>query len=157
MQVPQIRKIWKIRMFITTFMLLLAWSAFAQQSDIERETAIHENIKLIALAPSDDLEQEIQKDYRTFLPILEEALKENTSDESDACALTLRVTPGMREVGSKKTQRAQVQVSAIRKNSRQEFIATFILYSYVNEGLVDKEETTQFLKKQVLNVAECAE
>ncbi|MDR1727086.1 MAG: hypothetical protein LBT74_04030 [Acidobacteriota bacterium] len=152
-------KVPKIRLSIAPVALLLAWSAFsfAQQDEVERETAIHENVKLIALAPSADLSAEIQKDYRAFLPILEEALKENVAAQSDACALTLRVTPGMREVGSKKTQRPQVQVTAHRKNSRQEFVSSFILYSYINEGLVDKEETTQFLQKQVLNVAECAE
>ena len=149
----------KIRMFVALIVLILAWSvsAPAQQGKVERETTIHENVNLIALAPADDLSGEIQKSYRDFLPLFEEVLKENTSSESDTCALTLRLTPGVREVGAKKTQRPQVQVNSFRKNSRQEFVATFILYSYINEGPVDREETTQFLNRQVLNVAECSE
>ena len=149
----------KIRMFITLTVFILVWSvsAPAQQDKIERETMIHRNVSLIALSPTNDLPGEIQKNYREFLPLFEEVLKENTSDESDTCALILRLTPGVREVGAKKTQRPQVQVNSSRKNSRQEYVATFILYSYINEGPVDREETTQFLNRQVLNVMECSE
>jgi hypothetical protein len=34
-------------------------------------------------------------------------------------------------------------------------MATFILYSYLSAGPVNKEETEQFLKKQILDCAIC--
>jgi hypothetical protein len=125
------------------------------QDKVQREVNVHENVRLLIMAPPAELPPEIQKQYQDFLPLFEEVLKESTADETDECTLTLRVSAGMKEVGSAKTQRPLARVSAFRRNSRQEFMATFILYSYLSAGPVNKEETEQFLKKQILDCAIC--
>jgi len=61
----------------------------------------------------------------------------------------------MKEVGSAKTKRPLARITAFRRNSKQEYVGLFILYSYQTAGPVNKEETSQFLKKQVLEPAEC--
>jgi hypothetical protein len=116
---------------------------------------IHKNIKLIETAAPADIPEDMAKQYQSFLPILEESLKENTTDQSDECLLTLRVAPGIKEIGSAKVKRPMARVSAFRRNSKQEYLGTFILYSYASSGPVNKEETGQFLKKQILEPAEC--
>ena len=143
-----------IPMFAALAFLLFSWNVWSQDK-IDREIEIHKNVKLIELASAPDTPADMTKQYLSFLPIFEEALKENTSDQPDECSLTLRVTCGIREIGSAKVQRPMARITAFRRNSRQEYLGTFILYSYVTAGPVNKEETGQFLKKQILEPAEC--
>ncbi len=143
-----------VRMVAALAFLFFSWSVGAQEKP-DREVEVHRNVKLIIMAPGPDIPEAIGAQYRNFLPILEQVLKENTTDQSDECALTLRVSPGIREIGAAKVQRAQARVTAFRRNSKQEYLGNFILYSYVTSGPVNKEETAQFLKKQILDPAEC--
>ncbi len=143
-----------IRMFVALAFLLFSWSVWAQEK-VDREVEIHKNIKLIEMAAAPETPEDILKQYQGFLPIFEEALKGSTTDQSDECTLTLRVTAGIKEIGSAKTKRPMARVSAFRRNSKQEYLGTFILYSYITAGPVNKEETAQFLKKQILEPAEC--
>ena len=143
-----------IPMFAVLAFLLFSLSVWSQEK-IDREVEIHKNVKLIELASAPDIPVDMTKQCLSFLPVFEEALKENTTDQPDECSLTLRVTCGIREIGSSKIQRPMARVTAFRRNSRQEYLGTFILYSYVTAGPVNKEETTQFLKKQILEPAEC--
>ena len=133
--------------------LFFSWSLPAQ--DEGREVQVHKNVKLIVMPLSSDIPQEIAAQHKSFTPIFEQALKAGTQDESDACALTIRVTFGFKEIGAAKTRRPTARVTAFRKGARQEFIGTMIVYSYVNEGMVNVEETEQFLKKQILEPAAC--
>lgn len=135
-------------------LLSLSWNVQAQEKPV-REVDIHKNVKLVQLSISPDIPEDLVKQYQDFLPILEESLKESTGPQSDACSLTIRVAAGMKEIA--KTKRPLARVSAFRRNSKQEYVGTFILYSYINSGLVNKEETITFLKKQILEPAECTE
>ncbi len=143
-----------IRMLVALAFLLFSWSVWAQEK-IDREVEIHKNVKLILLVASPEIPEDITKQYRGFLPILEDALKENTTDQSDECSLTFRVAAGIKEIGSAKVKRPMARVTAFRRNSKQEYLGSFILYSYITAGPVNKEETTLFLKKQILEPAEC--
>jgi len=134
--------------------LLFLWNLGAQEKP-DREVEIYRNVKLIIMSAGPDIPEAITTQYRNFLPILEEALKETTTAQSDECALTVRVSAGIREIGAAKTQRAQARITAFRRNSKQEYFGSFILYSYVTGGPVNKEETAQFIKKQILDPAEC--
>jgi len=125
------------------------------QEKVDREIEIHKNVKLVIVAPGPDIPEAIASQYTNFLPILQETLKEITTEQTDECALTIRVAPGVREVGAAKVQRAIARITAFRRNSKQEFLGSLILYSYITGGLVNKEETAQFLKKQILDPAEC--
>jgi hypothetical protein len=144
----------KIRMIPILAFLVLSWSVPAQDK-IDRETDVHKNVKLVVMAAPSDLPEDLAKSYANFIPTLEEALKESTTDQSDDCALTIRVSAGLKEIGSAKTKRATARISAFRRNSRQEYVGTLILHSYSTGGPVNKEETTQFLTKQILEPAEC--
>jgi hypothetical protein len=144
----------KVPMLSALAFLFCAWSVWAQEN-VEREVEIHKNIKLVMLTPPAETPTDVLTQYKSFLPIFEEALKENTADQTDDCALTLRVTAGFKEVGSAKVKRPMARVTAFRRNSRQEYVGSFILYSYVTSSPINKEETAQFLKKQILEPAEC--
>jgi hypothetical protein len=148
MQVP------KVRTLIVLSLLLLSWSVLAQEKT-DRDVEIHKNVKLVILAPAPDIPEDIAAQYKSFLPIFEEALKQGIKDQSEDCSLTLRVSIAVKEVGSAKTKRPMARISAFRRNSRQEYIGSLILYSYATAGLVNKDETEQFLIKQILDPAEC--
>jgi hypothetical protein len=143
-----------VSVFTAFAFLLFSCSSWAQD-EVIREAAIHENVKMTALAPAKDIPEDIATQFRNFLPILEEALKESTTDQSDECSLTVRATVAVKEVGSAKVKRAQARITAFRRNSKQEYFGTFILYSYLTSGPVNKEETKQFLQKQILEPAAC--
>jgi len=143
-----------IRMFLAVACLFFSVCVLAQEK-IVRETEIHKNVKLIELTPMPNTPDEMIKQFQAFRPLLEQTLKENTAAQTDDCILTLRVTPGFKVVGSAKTQRPTASVAAFRRNSKQEYQGVFIIYSYINAGPVTKEETLQFLKKQILDPAEC--
>jgi hypothetical protein len=133
--------------------VFIPWNVRAQDS---REIEIRKNVKLVEMALPTDIPSDIAGQYRSFLPILEQSLKDATTDQSDECAITFRVSAGIKEVGAAKVKRPLANVTAFRRNSKQEYLGSFILYSYINAGPVNKEETSQFLKKQILEPAgEC--
>jgi hypothetical protein len=136
--------------------LFFSWSICAQDK-IDREVEIHKNVKLIILSAGPDIPEEMAKMYQGFLPTLEASLKETTTAQSDECSLTLRVSAAVKEIGAAKTKRPQAKVTAFRRNSKQEYQGTLLLYSYVNSAPVNKEEASQFLRKQILEPAECKE
>jgi hypothetical protein len=141
-------------MFLILAALLFPWAVWSQEN-VEREVSIRNNVKLVILAPAQDIPEGIQKQYHAFLPTFEQVLKENTTAQSDECALTLRIAAGLKEIGALKVRRPFVRVAAFRRNSRQEYVGTLLLFSYSTSGPVNAEETAQFLKKQVLEPAEC--
>jgi len=144
----------KVRIHMVLALLVLSWSVLAQEK-IDRDVQIHKNVKLIILAPAPDIPEDITTQYKSFIPVMEEALKESIGDQTDECGLTIRLSIGVKEIGSAKVKRPMARVTAYRRNSRQEYVGTLILYSYTTQGLVNKEETEQFLKKQILDPAEC--
>jgi hypothetical protein len=143
-----------IRIVMAVAFLVFCGNSLAQEK-VEREVDIHKNTKLIEMAPPSDLAEDIVTQYRSFLPILEAALKESTTDQSDECSLTIRVSAGMKEIGAAKIKRPIARISAFRRNSRQEYMGNLILYSYLTAGPINKEETMEYLKKQILDPAEC--
>jgi chorismate mutase len=143
-----------IRIVPALAVLFLSWNVWAQNKT-EREIQIHKNVKLIEMKVASDLPEAVVEEYTKFLPLLEEVLKENTSDQSDECSLIVRVTAGVKEIGSAKVQRPTAHFTAFRRNSRQEYVGTLILYSYINAGSLNKEEVEQFLTKQILEPAVC--
>ena len=96
------------------------------------------------MAPTPDTPEDILKQFQGFLPILEDSLKEITADQSDECSLIIRVAAGIKEIGSAKVKRPMARITAFRRNSKQEYLGTLILYSYVTSGPVNKEEAVQF-------------
>jgi hypothetical protein len=134
---------------VAAFALIIATQIAPAQ---DRETDIKKNVKLIEMPITIDL---VADSAKQFLPILRDSIKEAVPETTDECALTLRVQVAVKEVGAAKIKRPMARITAYRKNSRQEFVGDFILYSFVNAGPVNKEETVQFLKKQILASAEC--
>ena len=121
----------------------------------DRESEIRKNVRLIEFAAPPDLPDELASRYHAFLPMFREVLKENTRDQAEKDHLIIRITAGMREVGSAKTRHAQARVTAFCRNSKRQYIGNFILHSYATGGPVNKEETEQFLRKQILEPLEC--
>jgi hypothetical protein len=78
-------------------------------------------------------------------------LKEKTSERSLASALTIQVSPGIKEVGSKRTKQPAARVTAFRRDSRSEWVANFLLTSYATGETINKEEIEKFLTIQILN------
>jgi hypothetical protein len=144
----------KIRTHLILGFLLISWSVWAQENT-GREVQIHKNVKLIVMPAAADIPEDISAQHKAFSPIFEQVLKNATADEADDCALTVRITLGFKEIGSAKVKRPTARVAAFRRSAKQEFVGTFILYSYVNSGMVNAEETEQFLKKQILEPAAC--
>jgi hypothetical protein len=144
----------KYRTHIILGILLLALSLWAQDN-AGREVPIHNNVKLIEMPTPADIPEDLKAQHKKFAPLFEQVLKKITTDESDECALTIRLTPGVKEIGSAKTKRPIARVAAYRRGARQEFVGTLILYSYTTSDLVNEEETEQFLRKQILEPAEC--
>jgi hypothetical protein len=134
--------------------LFLSWIVCAQDN-AGREVQICKNVKLIEMPATGDIPDDIATQHKAFSPILESTLRKITADETEECALTIRVTMGFKEIGAAKTKRPTARVTAFRKGAKQEFVGTMILYSYVNSGMVNEEETEQFLRKQILEPAAC--
>jgi hypothetical protein len=144
----------KFQVFAALAFLIFSWGAWGQEK-ANKEVDLHKNVKLIELPIPADIPEEVAQAYKSFLPILEESLKENTADQSDPCGLTIRITAAVKEIGAAKTKRPAASFTAFRKNSKQEFLGSFLLYSYVSSGPVSKDETTSFLKKQILDPIAC--
>jgi hypothetical protein len=135
--------------------LMLAWSVDAQENT-DREVDIHKNVKLQISAASPEIPAGFATQYLAFLPMLESVLKETITNQTDECSLTIKVSPIVREIGSvNKIKRAAAKITAFRKNAKQEFFGNLLLYSVVNSGPVTKDETQQFLKRQILDPNEC--
>jgi hypothetical protein len=130
--------------------LLLAAAVGAQQN-AATEVQIHENVKLIEMAIPQDIPQEFREKYKSFLPLFEEALKENTSGQTADKAITFRIVPGIKEVGSTKTKRVIAKITAYRTRAKTEYVGNLLLHSYVTGGTVSKEEIGSFLAKQILS------
>jgi hypothetical protein len=144
----------KVRTYLILGFLLISWSIWAQENT-GREVQIHKNVKMIEMPTASDISPDISAQHRAFGPILEQALKKITADETDECALTIRVALGSKEIGSAKVKRPIARITSFRRGAKQEFVGTFVLYSYENSGMVNVEETAQFLKKQILDPAAC--
>jgi hypothetical protein len=138
---------------IALTILFFSWNSWAQDSD--REIEIRKNVKLLITTAAAEVPADLVRQYRDFLPLFETVLKESIADQSDDCAITLRITAGIKEIGAAKTRRPTARVTAFRRNSKQEFVGALMLYSYSNNGPVNHDETEQFLKKQILQPAEC--
>jgi hypothetical protein len=143
-----------IRIFVVFALFLFSSIVWAQDKN-EREVVIHNNVKLMAISPESGIAESERKQYLQFLPLFEQVLKENTTDQSDECSLIIRIVAGVKEIGSKKTKYPFARVSAFRRNSKQEFVADFILYNFGSAGPVSKDDTIQFLTKQILEPSQC--
>jgi hypothetical protein len=143
-----------IRTHLILGFLFFSWGVWAQENN-GREIQIHKNVKLMIMPSAADIPEDIAAQHRAFSPVFEQALKKSTSDEAEECALTIRLTLGVKEIGSAKVKRPIARVTAFRKGAKQEFVGTMILYSYVTSGIANAEETEQFLQKQILEPAAC--
>jgi hypothetical protein len=132
-------------------LLVLLPSSAITQDKAEREIDIHKNVRLIEMAIPQDTPEEFKIRYRHFLPLFEEALKENTSDQALENALTFSVAPGIKEIGSAKTKRAIARIIAYRKKSLSQYVGDLLLYSYATDETVGKQEIGQFLTRQILS------
>jgi hypothetical protein len=130
--------------------LLFPCTALAQDTS-EREIYPNKNVRLVLLAVPPDLPKELKDRYESFLPLFEEVLKENTTDREPESALFFRLVPAVKLVGSAKTKRAIVIVTAYKRNSRSEYVANLLLHSYATGKNVNKDEIAQFLKQQILS------
>jgi hypothetical protein len=137
---------------LKTATLITAFLFFQGVVWAQDETEIHKNLKLVEMPMMSDVFADAAKQ---FLPLLKDSLKEITADQSDECYLTMRVAIGVKEVGSAKIKRPVARIVAFRRNSKEEFVGDFILYSFTRSGPVNKEETILFLKKQILAPAAC--
>lgn len=137
-------------------MACLFWSStLVSQEQPRREVEIHRNLKLIEMTVAPEIPEDLAKDFQEFAPLLRDSLKEITGDQSSECALTIRVSASMKEIGAAKKRRAVARITAFRRNSTQEYVGDFILHSYASAGPVNKEETIQFLQRQILQHSVC--
>jgi hypothetical protein len=130
------------------FVLLIV--SLKAQDKVEREIDIHNNVRLIEMAIPQDMPEELRNRYQAFLPIFVETLKEKTSEQSPENALTFRVVPGIKEIGSAKIKRVVAKITAYRKNTKSEYIGSLLLHSYATGENVSKQEIGQFLARQIL-------
>jgi hypothetical protein len=135
--------------------ILLVFCGVSAQEKTDQGAEVHRNVRLVKAQIPTTIPEELKGEYLRFLPLFEEAVRENTVDESAECELTIRVEPGTKMIGSKKTPRATARVTGFRKNARREFVATLILHSYATGAAVNKEEISRFLKRRMLNPARC--
>jgi hypothetical protein len=141
---------WNHASILLGFMLLLGGSLGAQEK-AEKEIDIHQNVKLIQMAVPKDIPDELRNKYQKFLPLFVEALKEHTTERSSENALTVRIVPGVKEIGSAKIKRVFAKVTAYRKHAKNEYVGSLLLHNYAKGELINKEEIGQFLTKQILN------
>ncbi len=71
-----------IRLHLVLALLIFSISAWAQEK-VDREAEIHKNVKLIMMAIPPDTPEDIAKQYRSFVPIFEDVLKQSIKDQSD--------------------------------------------------------------------------
>src|SRR5512136_2772216 len=93
-----------IRMYLVLAFLIIPWSVWAQDK-VEREIEIHKNVKLAIMTTAPDTPAEMASQYKNFMPIFEDVLKQSTKDQSDECSLTLRLSFGIKEIGASRVKR----------------------------------------------------
>jgi hypothetical protein len=142
-----------MKFYGVVFILSLTFAACSLQAQEGTESSIeiHNNVKLIEMPVPSNIPDELRSKYQAFLPLLVEALKEKTSEQAPENAITFRIVPGVKEVGSAKTKRVFAQITAYRRNTRSEYIGSLLLHSYATGGNVNKEEIGEFLSKQILS------
>ena len=134
------------------FILLLIHIGTAKaQETAERETDIHNNVRLLEMPVPPDMPQELRVKYELFVQRLKEALAENTSERDAISALTIQVRPGVKEIGANKTKRALARIAGYRKDSKGEFFGNLYLHSYETGDTVNKKEIERFLTQQIFN------
>lgn len=138
--------------FLSSLLLffLPLFSAQAQEKD-DNATDIHNNVKLLEMPMPPNMPEDFKAKYQVFLGRLKQALVEKTSERPSASALMIQVSPGIKEVGSARTKQPAVRISAFRKDSRSEYVASFLLHSYATGETINKDEIERFLTMQILN------
>ena len=137
----------KIRTHLILGLLLFSWSVWAQENT-GREVQIHKNVKLIEMPAASDIPADIAAQHRSFRTRSSNRRSRNPPTTKRMNARSrIRLTLGVKEIGSAKVKRPTARVTAFRRGAKQEFVGTLILYSYVNSGMVNAEETEQFPKK----------
>jgi hypothetical protein len=131
-------------------LMLLFCGSLGAQEKVGSEVDIHKNVKLIEMGTPQNMAEELKSKYEKFLPLFVETLKENTSEQPSESALTFRIVPAVKEIGSAKTKRVFAKITAYRKNARSEYVGSLLLHSYATGEPVSKEEIGQFLTKQIL-------
>jgi hypothetical protein len=140
-----------IRFSILFLLLSLPLCSAEAQEKADSQTDIHSNVKLLEMPVPPNIPDEFKAKYQIFLERLKQALKEKTSERSLASALTIQVSPGIKEVGSKRTKQPAARVTAYRRDSKSEWVANFLLTSYATGETINKEEIEKFLTIQILN------
>jgi len=128
--------------------------AATAQGSTDRNVELHQNVRLIETPVPPDMAADLKSSYQHFLPLFEQVVKEHTADETAECSLTLRITAGMKEVGSPKIPRAFARVVAFRKNSKREYEGRLFMHSFVTDGPVNADEIATFLK-WILGLVNC--
>jgi hypothetical protein len=126
------------------------------QDKVESVIDTHNNVRLIEMAVPQDMHEELRSRYQVFLPMFIETLKEETSEQPPENALTIRIVPGIKEIGSAKIKRVVAKIIAYRRNTKSEYIGNILLHSYATGENVSKEEIGQFLVKQILTPLEAS-
>jgi len=148
-----------MRLLIVPFFTCFAGLGFLgnvwAQGTADRETMIHENVKLAEGAVRADIPADIAEQYRNVLPVFTRVLEKNTEDQPDEKRMLIRVEAGVREIGSAKTKRPLALVTASCRNSTREYVGRLILHSYLTDGPVNEQEIEEFLRIQILDPMEC--
>ena len=121
------------------------------QQKVIRETTIHKNVKLIEMAMLQDMPEELKAKYKDFVPLFEEVLAANTTDQAPENEITFRITADLKEIGAAKTKRVIVRIAAFRRNSTLEYVGNLLLHSYATGENVNRQEIEQCLIKQILS------
>lgn len=140
-----------IRYSVLFMLFSLPFCSVVAQEKAERETDIHDNVKLLEMPVPPNIPEEFRAKYQLFLGRLKQALKDKTSERSSASALVIQVCPGIREVGTSKTKQPAARITAFKKDSKSEYVANVLLYSYATGETVNKEEIERLLALQILN------
>ena len=143
-----------IRISIVFMLLCLPLCSVEAQEKAERETDIHNNVKLLEMPIPSNMSDEFKGKYQIFLGRLKQALKDKTSERVSETALTIQVSAGIREVGANRTKQPAARITAFKKGSKSEYVANYLLHSYVTGDTVSKEEIERFLALQILQPIE---
>ena len=143
-----------IRFSVLFMLFFLPLCSAEAQEKADSETDIHNNVKLLEMPVPPNIPEDFKVKYQIFLGRLKQALKDKTAERSSTSALTIQVCPGIREVGSAKTKQPAARITAFKKDSKSEYVANFLLYSYATGETVNKEEIERFLALQILNPLE---
>ncbi|MBN1569925.1 MAG: hypothetical protein JXA73_18920 [Acidobacteria bacterium] len=143
-----------VRISILLLLFSLPLCSAVAQEKAERETDIHNNVKLLEMPVPSNIPEEFKAQYQVFLGRLKQALKDKTGERSSTNALTIQVRPGIKEIGQNRTKQPAARITAFKKDSKSEYVANFLLHSYATGDTVNKEEIERFLTLQILNPLE---